>query len=188
MPRRPQTPDKPESKLLQPRTSSLLIQRVYGLAPPRYVEELNLVWTHLTGDWSWIVALPAEPDFSTAEIARALTQVGAWLSASSVDFIEASDIDLDSSTRLIGHLKSPVAGPDAWRDGERRGWTSQTRPVIRTVVALESPMANRIALRVALAADGVVLCMRRGRTPLASIRQSIETLGADRILCCLLIE
>jgi hypothetical protein len=34
----------------------------------------------------------------------------------------------------------------------------------------------------------VVVCVRRGRTPLALIRSTIEAVGADHILCSVLID
>jgi hypothetical protein len=33
-----------------------------------------------------------------------------------------------------------------------------------------------------------VLCVRRGRDRIASVRRTIQAIGADRILCCLLLD
>jgi hypothetical protein len=61
-------------------------------------------------------------------------------------------------------------------------------PITKTIVALDSPLANPLALPIALAADGVVLCVRRGRDRTASVRDTIQSVGTDRILCCVLVD
>lgn len=153
-------------------------------------QQLGLVWTQLRGDWSWLVVVPSEPDISTAEITHALSQIGSRLSARPIDFIEAVDLDLDKSSWLIGRLGTAVGPRETWGQPSGGGHpgTDWTRPTTKTLVSLESPLANPLALPVALAADGVVLCVRRGRSRLASIRSTVEALGADRVLCCVLIE
>ena len=151
------------------------------------VHQMNLVWLQLRGKWSWVAVIPAEPELSTADFAHALSQVGTRLSAEPVDFIEATNVDLDSGSWLIGRLGTSAGAPDAWRP-QTAGSTNWTRPVPRTIVALDNPLANPLALPVALAADGVIVCVRRGRTPLALIRRTIEAVGADHILCSVLID
>jgi len=150
------------------------------------VHQMNLVWLQLRGKWSWIAIIPAEPEFTTADFAHALSQVGSRLSAESIDFIEATNVDLDSGSWLIGRLGSAAA--ESFRPAPEGGATNWTRPVTRTVVALDNPISNPLALPVALAADGVVVCVRRGRTSLSSIRRTIEAVGPERILCSVLID
>ncbi|HET9754473.1 MAG TPA: hypothetical protein VFP52_15990 [Myxococcales bacterium] len=148
---------------------------------------MNLVWLQLRGEWAWIAVVPAEPDFSTAELSHTLSRVGAQLSGTSVHFIEAVNVDLDSSAWLIGRLGSSVGESQAWqrRDASSPNWT---QPTARTIVALESPLANPLALPVALAADGVILCVRRGRSRVSSVRNTISAVGADRIRCTVLMD
>jgi len=189
MPRRPKEPGEPESETASSaRTSSALVEGAPPRATPRHVDDLNLVCVKLRGDWSWIVVVPAEPGFSTAEIAHSLSQVGRRLSAGPVDFIQAYDLDEGSAAWLVDLLK-PVAGPDAWPDEPRTSRsTTWTKPVTRTVVTVQSPLSHPQALPIALAADGVVLCVRRGRTLVESVRKTIAAVGADRVLCCVLID
>lgn len=148
-------------------------------------EELNLVWVQLRGDWRWLVVLAADPDLSTAGIARALADAGARLTGRPIDLMIAADMDLDRSSWLIGHLGSSAA--EAWAPSSFASST-WTRPVTRTLVALESPVQNPLALPVALAADGVVLCVRRGVTPLSTIRKTVDAVGGDRIVCCVVLD
>lgn len=152
--------------------------------------QLNAVWMQLRGEWSWVVLVPGEPDYSTAELARALSQAGTRLSVYPVEFIEAKALDLDGSTRLIGRLGifdragdgSPAQGGGEFVAG------GPARPITKTIVALESPLANPLALPIALAADGVVLCVRRGRDRIKAVRDTVLALGPERILCCVLVD
>jgi hypothetical protein len=173
------------------RQQAILEQLHRGLQAvgPSY-PELNGVWLQLRGEWSWVVMMPAEPDWSTGELAQALSQAGARLSVYPVEFIEATDLDLDSSSRLIARLGISATAESRFSspDGQPVAPNSHAPPITKTVVALESPLANPLTLPIALAADGVVLCVRRGRDRIASVRRTIQAIGADRILCCLLLD
>jgi hypothetical protein len=152
--------------------------------------ELNAVWAKLRGDWSWVVTVPAEQDSSTADLARALARTGARLSIYPVDYIQATDLDLDSSTRLIARL-GISGGADEERspmEGQPLASDSHAPPITKTIVALVSPLANPLALPIAMAADGIVLCVRRGRDRIASVRKTLLSVGVDRIRCCVLID
>ena len=137
------------------------------------VQHLNLVWQQLRGEWSWLAVIPGEPELSTADFAHALSQVGTGLSARPVGFVEATNVDLDSAAWLVERLGSSAEAQDAQAP--------------RTLVSLANPIANPFALPVSLAADGVIVCVRRGRTPLASVRETIEAIGADRVVCSVLV-
>jgi hypothetical protein len=158
-------------------------------AYPKHFDELNLVWAQLRGNWSWLAMVCAEPEDSPAPIARALCQIGAKLSPYPVEFLEARDVDLDSSCRLIGRLGTAAAAGSGWDlPGTPRNGPNWAPPIIKTIVALESPLANSLALPLALAADGVVLCVRRKHDRISSVRDTIEAVGAQRILCCVLVD
>jgi len=158
-------------------------------ATPEQFEQLNQVWAHLRGNWSWLAMVRAEPLESPAPIARALCKIGARLSPYPVEFLEAKDVDLDSSCRLIGRLGTTATAGAGWDlPGAPRHGPDWAPPIIKTIVALESPLANSLALPLALAADGVVLCVRRGHDRLSAVRETIDAVGAQRILCCVLVE
>ncbi|HYS09005.1 MAG TPA: hypothetical protein VEP66_09680 [Myxococcales bacterium] len=137
------------------------------------LHHLRQVWLQLRGDWTWLAVVPGEPDLSTADFAHALSQVGAGLSAEMVGFVEASDVDLESGSWLIDRLGNPPGDP--------------ARSPARTLVSLANPISNPFALPVTKAADGVILCVRRGRTPLPSIRETIEAVGPDHVVCSVLV-
>ncbi len=145
------------------------------------------MWVRLRADWSSLVIVPCEPEGSTAGIARTLCQVGTRLSVHPIEFLEASEMDLESSSRLIARLGASgrIAGPATDQSFPSSSWTL---PITKMIVALESPLANPLALPISLAADGIVLCVRRGRDRIASVRDTIAAVGPDRILCCALLD
>lgn len=150
--------------------------------------ELHMAWVQLRGSWKWLVMIPANPADSTDTIARALCEVGARLSLYPIEFIEATNVDLDNSSMLISRLGTSAGSgwtPAAEQQPPSATWAA---PIIKTIVALESPLANPLALPLALAADGVILCIRRGYDRIGVVRQAIEAVGASRIVCCLLID
>jgi hypothetical protein len=149
--------------------------------------ELNSVWLQLRGDWSWVVMVPAEPDDSTEVLARELSAAGTRLSVYPVEFIEGTDLDLDGSSRLIAQLGMSARERGTWAPNGLVS-SSYSPPITKSVVALDSPLANPLALPIARAADGVVLCVRRGRDRIASVRDTILAVGPDRILCCMLVD
>jgi hypothetical protein len=151
------------------------------------IHNLNLVWLQIRSQWSWLVVISPDRDFSTADIAYSLSVVGSRLSGRAVDFIDAKDVDLDSSSGLIAQLGTNVGAPEAWDEGTARG-PDWTRPDTKAIVALESPVANPLALPVALAADGVILCVHRRRTSMSAIRDVVDAVGADRILCAVMLD
>ena len=173
----------------EPRSNDAPQPRRLGPGTPPHVQELDLVWMQLGTSWSSVVVVPCEPNHPTAEIGRALTQAGARLSVYPVEFLDATVVDPDGSSRLIARLQmsrsASRGSPGAAEPFASASWTS---PITRTIVALESPLANPLVIPIALASDGVVLCVRRGRDRIASVRKTISALGAHLIRCCVLLE
>ena len=161
-----------------------------GAARSRHsVHDLDLLWVQLRGSWGWLAVISAEPGFSTQPLAERLCEVGSRLSLHRMELMLAANLDLDTSSRLIAHLQaSAKAGDLRGSTGQHAPGATRSAPPHRTLVALESPLVNPLALPVALAADGVILCAVRGRTRLDSIRKTVEMVGADRILCSFLLD
>jgi len=182
---------EPAPDRLSERQQEILEQLHRGLQTlsPAY-PQLNAVWMQLRGEWSWVALVPAEPDFSTADLAKALSQTGTRLSVYPVEVVEAKSLDLAGSTRLIARLGIFDRAKDGSPRQDDREFVpdGHARPITKTIVALESPLANPLALPIALAADGVVLCVRRGRDRIKAVRDTIQALGPERILCCVLVE
>ncbi len=158
-----------------------------GISP---VQELDTVWRQLGSNWSSVVLLPSEPDHSTAHVGRALSHVGSLLSAYPVEFVDASGVDLESSLRLIARLKTAAAPDERGASPTGQPFASSTwaPPITRTIVALDSPLANALVVPIALASGGVVLCVRRRRDRIVAVRDTIQAIGTDLIRCCVLFE
>lgn len=152
----------------------------------RACPELNTVWLQLRGEWSWVVVVPAEPDCSTAGLARALCETGTRFSVYPVHFIEGTDLDLDRSSQLIAEVGMSARERGTWSPNGLAS-ANYAPPITKTVVALDNPVANPLALAIARAADGVVLCVRRGRDRIGAVRDTIAAIGADRLLCSMLV-
>jgi hypothetical protein len=112
-------------------------------------------------------------------LADALSGIGSRLSPEPVRFVRASELDLERAASIVRRMSAAA--------GEKRQTASFIQPKSRTLVSLESPLTNPLALSVALAADGVVLCIRRRHAQLDQIRKTVEAVGADRLVCCLVL-
>ena len=84
------------------------------------------------------------------------------------DLIDGLQLDLDRAS-AIAHRIAPEEGPP--RPAEPR-----------FIVALESPTANPIAIEVLLAADAILLLVRKGVTRIPQARKIIEIAGRERII------
>jgi hypothetical protein len=155
---------------------------------PAYYRSLQAVWMQLGDRWSSVAIMPSDPDQPVVAIGRALAQLCARLSVYPVEFIDASNVDLDTSSRLIARLSSAAAERSAPANGQDAssppGWAP---PVTRSILALESSLRNPLAIPIAMASDGVVLCVRRGRDRLSSVRETLEAIG-DRLICSVLVD
>ncbi len=190
MSRRPKNPTEGPTTALVPRPR---LDDAWGDRQPpfreqlRYSHELTALWVQLRSDWSSLVILPAEPGFSTSGFARALYQVGTRFSIHPIEFLEGKEMDLEASTHLIARLGAlgKMNGPAGDESFQSSSWSL---PITRTIVALECPLANPLVVPISLAADGIVLCVRRGRDRIVSVRDTIAAVGPERILCCVLLE
>jgi len=159
-----------------------------GPAPgtPPFPQELHAVWAQLGRGWSSVVVVPSG-ELPTTEIARALSEAGARLSIYPVDFIDGRGIDFETSAQLIARMRT-YGEEEGQPADERFASVSWGPPISRSIVALENPLANPLAIRVALASDGVVLCVRRGRDRISAVRNVVHSLGKELIRCCVLVE
>ncbi|MFO0583901.1 MAG: hypothetical protein U0229_16640 [Anaeromyxobacter sp.] len=130
---------------------------------------LDLAWLRLGRDWAWLAIVPAEPGLDVSLLARALARVGEEVSQEQVEFRDASRVEPGGVPGLVTDLRR-----------EKRGG--------RAVVALSCPLSSAAALEVARSADGVVLCTRRGQTPLAGVRAAAAAIGKAKLVCSLLID
>jgi len=62
------------------------------------------------------------------------------------------------------------------------------KPPARNIATLPPVATNPLALKVAAAADIVVICVEIGKTRLSAVRRTLELIGRDRVAGCVLID
>ncbi len=125
--------------------------------------------------WNSLVLVPADEGDSAAGIATALADVGRRLRNTPVTFlVMAGSIDYASAGRFV----AAVAG----NSGQDAGGP----PSSRVIVAVPSVISEPLALAVTDAADAVALYVRKGSTRLKAAARTIELVGRDRIVGCVL--
>jgi hypothetical protein len=127
--------------------------------------------------WASLAVLPAGPRESALAVANALYDVGALVSGGPMRLLDARAVNLTSSASFIVNMTSLVSGP-----GERRTGGEQ-----RVIVLLSSVIEQLAGIPVILAADAVLLTITLGKTTIDSARRTLELLGADRVIGCVLV-
>ncbi len=137
--------------------------------------EFQGLWFRLArSNWTSLVLVPADEGLSAAGVATALADVGRRLRNTPVTFlVMAGSIDYASAGKFV----SAVTGQQGAADGP---------PSSRVIVAVPSVIEQPLALAVTDAADAVAVVMRTGGTAKESAERTIELVGRDRILGCVL--
>ena len=126
------------------------------------------LWPRLAdGGWSSLAVVPADPGGNAVAIARALAEVGTRLGEAPVVAVAAEALDYASARDLL--------------ELQRRAGSAQL------VLALPPVLVEPLGLAVAREADAVLLTVVRGRTRLADVRRTVELLGRERLVGCVLV-
>lgn len=128
--------------------------------------ELQRLWFALERRaWSFLTILPAQPDGPALEAATAILEAGApYAYSQKIHLQDATGISPADAPRLVVELRERIAR------GER------------VVVVLDSLLTHPASLPLALAADGVLLCVALGETQFAAARKTMEYVGAERFV------
>ncbi len=161
------------------KTGTELVVRTDASGPRRdralQVHYQGLWFTLARSNWSSLVLVPADEGDSAAGVATALADVGRRLRTTPVTFlVMAGAIDYASAGKFV----MAVAGKDAQAGGGP--------PTSRVIVAVPPVTVEPLALAVTYAADAVAICIRRGSTRRDAAARTIELVGRDRILGCVL--
>ncbi|MGZ6124703.1 MAG: hypothetical protein ACXWLR_07070 [Myxococcales bacterium] len=126
--------------------------------------------------WASLVILPADPETSAQEVAKALHDVGRLTMGERLRVLDARGVQLPATAPLILDMSgaSPVRPAGT-------GWSE------RVLVLIDSVIARPSGIPVALAADAVVLCLTLGKTPVAAARETLKLIGAQRFVGCITI-
>ena len=115
-------------------------------------------------DWRTLAIVPIAPGRAALEVANALGEVGGIHRRNPLVVFDALALELRGVAEMLQQLA------DESRDSER------------SLVAMESPLANLCGVPVARAADKVLLVIELGRADLASARKVMELIGPERII------
>jgi hypothetical protein len=147
--------------------------------PSATTAEAQGLWFAVQGrPWASLVVLPAGPGESAIAVAHALYDVGALVSGGPMRLLDARSMSITSSASFIVNMTSLVSA-----SSERRS----TGGMQRAVVVLSSILDEPAGIPIALAADAVVLTVSLGVTNLDDARRTVELVGAERILGCILV-
>jgi hypothetical protein len=137
------------------------------------------LWFAVRGKpWSSLAVLPAGPRESALAVANGLYDVGALVTGGPMRLLDARAVSLTSSASFIVNMSSLVSGP-----GERRTGGEQ-----RAIVLLNSVIEQLAGIPVVLAADAVLLTVTLGKTSIDCARRTLELLGAERVLGCVILR
>ncbi|HTD82338.1 MAG TPA: hypothetical protein VK648_00955 [Gemmatimonadaceae bacterium] len=143
--------------------------------PPR--REYQELWLALARK-SWrSLALVAEREESASEITSALAEVARMLDErvsffapiDVLDYVSVAGIFSAANANFAADIPRPVKAP------------------VRSIAILPPVVRNPLALKVATAADVVVICVEIGKTRLSAVRRTIELIGRDHVAGCVLI-
>jgi hypothetical protein len=126
---------------------------------------LQELWLALSArPWRSLVLVPAGPAGSVAQLARSLAAVGRELGDAPVAAV-AGDAALE-------------------RGGALDGGAASSRVIVAIPPALIEPRWVVLARR----ADAVVACIEKGRTRLADVQRTVELIGSERFLGCVMLR
>lgn len=143
--------------------------------------DLRELWfAMLRWEWSSLVLVPSHAGSSAVWIAKALADVGASEPGRATK-ITPQGITLASTPELVEDLnalstiRSMKTGSQRWRGGQ-------------TIIAIDPVVSNPAGIAAALAADAVLLCVELGKADIASARKTMEMIGRDRFIGCVIVK
>lgn len=163
--------------------------REHGALPSRELQELWFATRRRP--WRSLVVVPASPGRSALPIALALAEVGGVIRMSPVQLVDASGMDLNRIAVLAMDITGEPAG-SSWTSGSggpsREIGSSRYHDERAMIVAIDSVLANPLAVPLALAADAVLLMVEYGATDLASAHHTLELIGRERVVGAVLVR
>jgi hypothetical protein len=139
---------------------------------PVLADEVSLqtLWLSLARrSWRSLAVLGASKDTPTLAAANSLAQIAWWYTGQPSCVFDMRDVSL----RVLDH--------------QVRAMSAQLRGGERIFVALRSLPENAATAPLAMAADGVVLCVEMGKSEIRSAAHAIASIGRDRFLGAILV-
>jgi len=138
--------------------------------------ELQELWfATLRAEWASLAVIPAHAGGSAFEIARALAEAGSRHRGTPVRLVKADANDLAQTAQFVDSLSRKSGGGSTKRGGE-------------IIIAVDPVVENPLGIAIAFAADAVLVTIELGVTDLASARKTIEMVGRERLLGCVVVD
>jgi hypothetical protein len=128
--------------------------------------ELQRLWFALERrGWAFLTVVPSQPGGPALEAATAILEAGApYAYSQKIHLQDATGISPGDAPRLVLEIRKRI------EQGER------------VVVVLDSLLTHPASLPLALAADGVLLCVALGETEFGAARKTMEYVGHERFV------
>ena len=141
--------------------------RPLGGVPVADGYDVHELWYRLLlRPWSCLAVVSPERTPKTLRLARSLAELGTQLRRHPIELVDGLELDLERAN-AIAHLVEPASS------------LAPAEP--RFVIALDSPIANPVAIAVLAASDAVLLLLERGITGIPQARRIVEIVGRERL-------
>jgi hypothetical protein len=146
--------------------------------------EAQELWLSVTRrDWQTLAVIPAHRDGSALSVATALAEAGSLLRGKPVELFSADRADSAGDSVLNARATSPITlNPVPF------GGLPPSSEKFGRVVALEPLSSNPAGATIAQAAQAVLMVAERGVTELRVARRTMEMIGRDLFVGCVLIS
>jgi hypothetical protein len=149
------------TQLVRPREEAAEVETHAG---PAELQRMSL--TVLRADWSTLAVVATDPRTPAWEIANALVDAARAYRLGAVRAVNGRGAAAAEVTRLM----EPLAGPNGTE--------------VRTVIAVDDPLANPACMPLVVAADAVLLLVRLGSSRSSSVEAMTELVGQERVVGC----
>ncbi len=135
---------------------------------PQHVQQQLLAC--LRTPWSSLAVVPAQPGTTGRFVAEALADVAWLVRAKDVRVFSAEGLDVAGASKIIVDMVAHVAGGGL------------------AVAIIDPVVARQAGVPIALAADGVLLCVHLGVTELANAKKTVELIGQDKFIGAITVD
>ena len=143
--------------------------------PPLSMQQLWFALQRL--EWATLAVVPADGKSSAVDFGRPLYEVGRLAMGEKLRLLDARDVKLNRTAPMI--LDMTGANPASANGGTQ--WSE------RVLVMVESVLTQPSAVPLVLASDAALLCLELGKTSLAAAEETLQLLGKQRFVGCVLL-
>jgi len=155
------------------RSPMAFAQGADGRLPSHALQEL---WfATLRASWQTLVLVPVGKGLSTLPLARALGEFGGRHRGRPGTVMSTSGLELGAIANLVSELGFGDGAPASARGG-------------KVIVAIDSIVDDPMGIAAALAGDAALLCLELGKSKLAEAQHTIEQIGRERFIGCVVLR